>query len=65
MKFTEIPCEQLRVGDIADCLGGPKRITGIRPYTGPLTGIVFAIAEVAPLSGDFSLEIGGYVRVAR
>ena len=50
--------EDLRVGDYVYVLG-IKRIVAIKPYTGPLEDIIFAIADTVPGVG-FSLERGGY-----
>jgi hypothetical protein len=36
----------LVAGDVVEVLGEWRRITAIRPYAGPLTGVVFAVAEV-------------------
>lgn len=46
--------EDLRVGDTVFFLGRARRILEIKPYTGPLTDIVFAIAHT-DLGGSFSL----------
>lgn len=54
--------EDLRVGDVVNVLGW-KRIVAIRPYRGPLTDIIFALADTVPGVG-FSLERGGYTERA-
>jgi hypothetical protein len=65
LQATEdVPNETLQVGDMVQALGW-KRITVIRPYRGPLTDIIFAIADTDTGVG-FSLEKGGYTtRVKR
>lgn len=50
--------EELKPGDMVDCLG-LTRILEIKPYTGPLTDIVFAIAHTDRGTG-FSLCRGGW-----
>lgn len=56
--------QDLKVGDMVRVIGGVARITKIRPYTGPLTDIVFAIAETVGTAGSgFSLCHGGYTDV--
>ncbi len=55
--------EDLGEGDVVDVLGW-KRITAIRPYVGPLTHIIFAVADTVPGVG-FSLERGGCTEVER
>lgn len=57
----QVKNEELRVGDMVNVLGW-KRITNIRPYNGPLTDIIFAIADTVPGVG-FSLEKGGWTEV--
>lgn len=57
----EKPNEELKVGDMVYVLGW-KRITAIRPYTGPLVDILFAIADTVPGCG-FSLERNGTTEV--
>ena len=42
---------------------GWKRIVAIRPYTGPLTDIIFAVADTVPGVG-FSLQYGVETEVA-
>ena len=54
--------EDLKVGDMVRVLGW-KRITAIHKYTGPLTDIVFAIADTVPGAG-FSLCYGCETEVA-
>lgn len=60
-RFESRRDEDLKVGDVVRCLG-IKRILAIRPYTGPLTDIVFAIADT-DMGCGFSLCIGGYTDV--
>jgi hypothetical protein len=71
-QLESVRNEDLRVGDIISAWFGRKTITAIRPYTGPLSDIMFAIADYEPgYSGKpcgFSLERGGHtdrVKVAR
>jgi hypothetical protein len=62
-RWTSVRNEDLLVGDLVDVLG-TKRITAIRPYTGPLRDIIFALADTEPGCG-FSLERGGYTETLR
>ena len=57
--------EDLRVGDIVEVIGTWARIIEIRPYTGPLVDIIFAIAMTTPRSASFSLERRGWTTVER
>lgn len=54
--------EDLRVGDMCKLWCGLVRIVGIRPYVGPLSGIIFALADFDRGVG-MSLEIGGTTTV--
>lgn len=49
----EVPDEQLRVGDMVKIIGTWRRITAIRPYTGP-HDFVIGLADTVPGVG-FSL----------
>lgn len=63
MNTEHVRDEDLRVGDVVVALR-KARIVAIRPYTGPLTDIIFAIADTDIGSG-FSLAIGGYTEVTK
>lgn len=54
--------EDLKVGDAVKLWCGVKRITRIDPYRGPLSDIIFGLAEV-DIGVGFSLEKGGYTDV--
>lgn len=58
-ETEEVPDSQIAVGDMVDALGW-KRVTAIKPYTGPLD-FVIGIAETVPGTG-FSLTDGGYTK---
>jgi hypothetical protein len=54
--------EDLKVGDAVKLWYGVHRIILLDPYRGPLSHIIFAVAEV-DIGGGFSLEKGGYTDV--
>jgi hypothetical protein len=57
--FEWVSNEALRVGDVVRIYGSIRwRITAIRPYRGPLTDIIFGLADTDQGPG-FSLERGG------
>lgn len=58
VRSESVRNEDLRVDDMVEMLGW-KRIVEIRPYNGPLTDIIFAIAETDQ-GASCSLERGGY-----
>lgn len=64
LTFVSIRDEDLRVGDSVRLVGGVRRITAIRPYRGPLTDIVFALADCDAGPG-FSLCSGSYTEALR
>ena len=59
--------EDLQVGDVMALWCGAKRIVAIKPYTGPLKDIIFAIVTYTPGAlapyGGISLTRGGYTDV--
>lgn len=59
----EIENEELRAGDMVKLWCGVGRVMSVKPYTGPLTEIIFAIAECEPSKMSFSLERGGYTTI--
>ena len=63
MAIVNVRNEDLRPDDVVLALGR-KRIVAIRPYKGPLTDIIFALADT-DIGCGFSLEIGGYTEVIR
>lgn len=58
-ETEDVQDSQIEVGDMVDVLGW-RRVTAIRPYTGPLD-FVIGIAETVPGTG-FSLTDGGYTK---
>lgn len=61
---VEVRNEDLKIGDIIVLWFGTRRITSIRPYAGPLSDIIFAIASYEPGPiGGISLERGGRMEV--
>jgi hypothetical protein len=58
VSWVSVPNEDLKVGDVVRVLG-PKRIMAIRPYTGPLVDIIFALVDT-DIGPGFSLERGGW-----
>lgn len=65
-RWIGVPNEELQVGDVISIWTHERkhRICAIRPYTGPLKDIVFAILET-DLGTSMSLEIGGMTEVWR